>query len=122
MFEAHQPTADLSPDSDCHQKTALPIDQQIIDTVIYNKTHECFVRTWSSHGKQKNRRGKINTTLFLYIEYKNHLNTSCYLCKELTEQSLLDHQFLVMLAESVLLKEISAPNTDLWITQIQNRS
>ncbi|SFG18068.1 hypothetical protein [Neptunomonas qingdaonensis] len=120
MFEAHQPTADLSPNSDCHQKAALPLDQQIIDQIIYNKTHHCFVRAWSSHGKQISRHGNVSATLFLYIEYKNHHDTSCYLCKELTEQSLLDNQFLVMLAESVLLKDISAPKTDAWIALMQN--
>jgi hypothetical protein len=114
MFEAHQPTADLSSSQTSHQATS--IDEQILDQVIYSKTHDCPIRIWSSHGKRKDNLGKANTFVFLYIEYKNHQNNACYLCKELASELLLDQQFLVMLAESVLLKDISAQQTQQWLS------
>ncbi|WP_293268975.1 hypothetical protein [Neptunomonas sp.] len=117
MFEAHQPTADLSSIQSSHQDSS--IDEQIVDKIIYSKTHSCPLRVWSSHGKRKDNSGNASTFLFLYIEYKNINNDSCYLCKELASELLLDQQFLVMLAESVLLKDISAKKTLLWLDETQ---
>ncbi|MGY8872334.1 MAG: hypothetical protein ACKVJE_18015 [Pseudomonadales bacterium] len=114
MFEAHQPTADLSSSRTRYEETS--IDEQILDQVIHSKTHDCPLRIWSSHGKRKDNLGKPSTFIFLYIEYKDNQGNSCYLCKELDSGLLLDHQFLILLAESILLKDISAQQTREWLS------
>jgi hypothetical protein len=114
MFEAHLPSADLSSQPACRHNQITSNDQ-LIKQIIHNSTHNCPIWVWSTHGKRKDKKGSLLNAIFLYIEYKNPQNNACYLCKELTGRSLVDNQFLTMLAESALLTNISTSKTRYWL-------
>ena len=116
MFEAHLPTADLSASTD-HPPLFQSGDERLIELPLYNKKHLCHTWVWTAKGKRKDQRGIPHDRLFVYVEYKNSKNTSCYLSKELKGESLIDQQFITLLAESLHLPDINASSTQRWIDQ-----
>ena len=116
MFEAHLPTADLSAHND-HLISFHSGDERLIEIPLFNKRHQCHTWVWTAKGKRKDQKGTPHDRLFVYVEYKNRNNTSCYFSKELRGESLIDQQFITLLAESLHLPGINSSSTQQWIDQ-----
>jgi len=83
MFEAHtldSVTLDLTP-----ANSPASIDLGDLTDNRYHRSHCSSLRPltiWFAEGKRKDRRGRIEATLFTYIEYRDNLGNQRFHCLE----------------------------------------
>lgn len=107
MFEAHLPSS-----STCHSPSLL--SEEIQEVYYFSQRHKTELYVWRASGKRKDAYHYPVKTLFFYIEYKDTLNISRFICIETPAHSPADN---LSLLTDCYLPDFSLQHTSTWIAQ-----
>lgn len=102
MFEAHYcPTFSYPPVSNL-------ADTTLWQQRVFNPLHQCPVWVWTAHGRRQG-----HPRQFVYIEYKNARQATCYFHLELDSNA--DQQCIRALVATTSLEQICPASTRTWL-------